>query len=133
MNDKFIFKCADKQTGYISHNKMPEYYKSIDIIICFSKCEGTPNQILEASSSSRVWISTDVGIVSELNNTDRPCGLIIDGTVDELKKALLTLYDNRNLIIEMANNGRKAIEKKWDWKIRANEFYKLFDKATLSH
>jgi glycosyltransferase involved in cell wall biosynthesis len=130
VNDRFIFKPQDSFTGFkIPHNKIPKYINNIDIIICFSKYEGTPNQILECSSSGKCWISTDVGIVSELQNTikDKKCGIIIERSEESLLNALEKLYNNRNLIVEYGTNGRIAIEKKWLWTKQVKQFYKCFN------
>lgn len=131
LSNKFTFKPQDIYTGSkLPHDKIPQYIKGIDIIICFSIAEGTPNQILEASSSGKCWISTNVGIVSELNNTieNNNCGIIINRSEDDLVEALLKLYNNRKLIIEYGKNGREAIEKSWDWSIKVNQFYDFFTK-----
>ena len=123
--DKFIFLPQDIHTmSYVNHNDLPEYFKKIDIIVCFSNYEGTPNQILECSSSGKCWISTDVGIVEQLNNTidNNACGIIIKRTNQNLKDALMHLYNNRNLIVEYGNNGRKAIENSWDWNNKVKQF-----------
>jgi hypothetical protein len=130
IKDKFIFLPQDIYTGTtIDISKIPNYISKIDIIVCFSIGEGTPNQILECSSSGKCWISTNVGIVSELYNTidNNPCGLIINRDTTELKNALFKLYDNRNLIVEYGLNGRKAIEKCWDWSIKIQQYYDIFD------
>jgi glycosyltransferase involved in cell wall biosynthesis len=126
MTDKFIFKPQDAFHKKISHNKIPIYLENIDIIICFSQNEGTPNQILEASSMGKCWISTDVGIVSELNNP--ACGLIIKRNKKQLRAALEQLYDNRKLIVEMGRVGRKNIETSWSWNQKVNQFYDVFQK-----
>ena len=39
----------------------------------------------------------------------------------------MALYNNRNLIIEYGKNGRKAIEKKWDWEYRLEGFQRIFE------
>jgi hypothetical protein len=129
LHNKFIFRPQDSMINKISHDKIPKYLESIDIIVCFSESEGTPNQILEASSCGKCWISTNVGIVNELYKTipDNPCGMIINRTEKDLETALLYLYDNRNLIKLYGENGRMAIEKCWDWRIKVKQFFSLFD------
>jgi glycosyltransferase involved in cell wall biosynthesis len=89
-------------------------------------CEGTPNQILEASSSGKCWISTNVGIVEELQK-DFQCGIVINRTEIDLSNALDFLYDKRNIIVEYGNNGRKAIEKTWSWENNSKQFCDFFD------
>ena len=129
LSDKFIFKPQDIYTDVkLTHDEIPEYIKNIDIIVCFSIAEGTPNQILEASSSGKCWISTNVGIVNELNNTiqNNSCGIIINRNEKDLEDALLKLYNNRDSIVEYGKNGRIAIVKSWDWSIKVNQFYDFF-------
>jgi glycosyltransferase involved in cell wall biosynthesis len=129
MNNIFTFMPQDSYTGTkICHTDIPNYLAKVDIIICFSKAEGTPNQILEASSSGRCWISTDVGIVSELNNNKYgSAGIVINRSEHNLKRALLKLYNNRNIIVDYGKNGRKAIEDTWQWKQKVKQFYAFFD------
>jgi glycosyltransferase involved in cell wall biosynthesis len=131
MKEKFNFNPQDSYTcTYITHDKIPNYLEYIDIIVCFSMAEGTPNQILESSSCGKCWISTKVGIVEELNNTieNNKCGIIIDRDEKALENALNYLYNNRNLIIEFGKNGRNAIEKSWSLKNTVNNFYSLIKK-----
>jgi glycosyltransferase involved in cell wall biosynthesis len=129
MSDKFIFNPQDLMVKKISHDKIPEYLSTIDIIVCFSIGEGTPNQILEASSCGKCWVSTNVGIVTPLYNTykNNPTGIIINRIKSELKQALSTLYNNRDMIVDFGKNGRRAIEKSWDWSIKSQQFYELFN------
>jgi glycosyltransferase involved in cell wall biosynthesis len=130
MSDKFVFMPLDIYTSgvIIRHENVHCYMSLIDIIVCYSMYEGTPNQILEASSCGKCWISTNVGIVEELQNTltNKPCGIIINRNEKDLLFALLYFYQNREKMIEYGKNGREAIEKKWDWKKNANQFYNFF-------
>ena len=121
MKERFVFKPLDSFNKKIPHNQVPNYIENIDIIVCFSKSEGTPNQILEASSCGKCWVSTDVGIVSLLQNTlpNNLCGLILEKSDDieeekqNLKNKLNYLYENRDLMVKYGENGRKAILKKF--------------------
>jgi glycosyltransferase involved in cell wall biosynthesis len=132
MSNEFIFLPLDIYTSntVIKHKNVHCYLSLIDIIVCYSTYEGTPNQILEASSCGKCWISTNVGIVEELQNTidGKQCGIIINRTTEELTNALLTYHNNRNMMIDHGNNGRKAIEKKWSWEKNVQQFYDFFDK-----
>ena len=127
MSDKFAFIPQDSNRGKsIKHEDIPSYIKNIDIIVCFSLYEGTPNQILEASSSGRCWVSTNVGIISELNK-DKKCGVVIEREIESLKQSLLYLYENRELIVKYGLNGRNVTENNWDWKVRTEQFFKVFE------
>jgi glycosyltransferase involved in cell wall biosynthesis len=121
---KFEFKPQDSFQNKVPHTSIPEYLQEIDIIVCFSENEGTPNQILEASSMGKCWISTNVGIVPNLNSND-DCGIVIERTEDELENALMELYNNREKIIELGKNGRINIDE-WDWTNRVKQFTNIF-------
>ena len=129
LSANFEFCPLDRQTNYIPHEEVPNYIHNIDIIVCYSTSEGTPNQILEGSSCGRCWISTDVGVVSPLYNTlkNNPTGIIINKDEESFKKALMTLYNNRKLLAIYGINGRRAIEVNWDWKYRLDGFKKAFN------
>jgi hypothetical protein len=45
---------------------MPEFYRQIDVLVCASLFEGTPNPVLEAMASGCAVVSTDVGIVPDI-------------------------------------------------------------------
>ena len=46
----------------VTFGDMPEWYSHIDVLICASESEGTPNPVLEALACGVPVISTHVGI-----------------------------------------------------------------------
>jgi glycosyltransferase involved in cell wall biosynthesis len=118
---KFV---SQKSDNPISHDKMVDFYHNIDVLVCVSDCEGTPNPILEASASGRAWISTDVGIVRILYNSssdDIKPGFIVSDKSEILDK-LKFLHINRDIMSKMGEMGRNCIEKNFDWKNRVKQF-----------
>jgi hypothetical protein len=117
-----------EEHGLLPHDKMHQYYGMMDVLVCMSSVEGTPNPILEASATGRAWISTDVGIVSEINEDARrvgckaPPGLIIPRQVSALRQAVIKLRDNRGLLETMGAVGRYVIEKRWQWGDKAEQY-----------
>lgn len=45
---------------------MPEFYRNLDVLVCCSEFEGTPNPVLEAMATGCAVVSTDVGIVPDI-------------------------------------------------------------------
>jgi len=130
---EFVYHDRDKH-GLLAHDQMPALYQGIDVYVCMSACEGTPNPILEASATGRAWISTDVGIVSRLYqdsiNLFRvaegtkmrptiqdavPPGLIIPREVSILVAALERLRDDRDLVVRMGVSAWDAAQSFWGW------------------
>jgi glycosyltransferase involved in cell wall biosynthesis len=128
-SDKFNLIYYNKfEDKYLNYDDMPYFYRDIDIYICFSKYEGGPQTIYEASSSGRAWISTDVGNISKMINFNNNCGIIINRSEEDLEKALLDLYNNRDKIIELGKNARNVIENNFNYiNITNNCFNKIFD------
>lgn len=67
--NRFSLSVCDQNTN-LKHYQMVEYYQQIDLLLCTSKSEGTPNPILEASACGVPSISTDVGVVSDFKSTN---------------------------------------------------------------
>ena len=113
----------------IPHDKMFEFYNSVDVIVCSSEAEGTPNPILEASACGRTWVSTRVGIVECLNNlseSDSGCGYIIDN-LDDLVLTLQTLHLDRNLLMIMGETAKETVIRHFNWNDRIKSFEKAID------
>jgi hypothetical protein len=119
----------DRHTmGLIPHEQMSDFYAGIDVYVCMSACEGTPNPILEASASGRAWISTDVGIVTDLNasadrlNASLPAGMVIPREASILRVLLSRLTKDREKVARMGAVGWRAIQADWSWACKAEAF-----------
>ena len=107
---------------------MVNYYHGIDVLVCLSIADGTPNPILEASACQRTWVSTDVGLVGSIHRTcdeDIKPGFIIKDT-DELLPQLRILYEDRNLMHKMGEMARKSIVTAFSWDQMILQYEKLF-------
>lgn len=122
-------KFADRNEGYISHENMPNYYNSIDLYICASKEEGTPNPILESMACGVPIISTDVGIVTEAFGEKQKKYILNTRTKEELKKKIIQLISQpAETWIELSKENLNQIQN-WSWENKCKQFKKFFDKA----
>jgi len=115
---------ADAATDPIPHEQMAAWYVGIDVIVCASTSEGTPNPILEAASCGRGWVSTSVGIVPDLmEQSSGEGGVVFDGTSHGLAAALRPLAKDRARVAAMGAAARTTIETgRWDWPHRVRAF-----------
>lgn len=127
--DKFEFVYKNKFEGNgISYAEMPAFYETIDIYVCYSLYEGTPNTILEASSCGKAWISTAVGNVPEMLSFNPLCGILIERDESKLEEALLRLFYDRDQLVLLGQNARQVIEKHFNYKnITLQTFQYVFD------
>lgn len=117
---------ADRQIKMIPHEKMPEYYSKIDVCVCVSKMEGTPNPVLEAMACGVPIITTDVGIVNEALGNKQKRFILKERNKDNLKSKILELLNNRGILKQLSEENLKSI-KQWDWKNITKEFKLFFD------
>ena len=117
---------ADKADRQLPHEEMPFYYSSIDVYVCASEVEGTPNPVLEAMACGVPVISTDVGIVPEVFGDKQKEFILKERCKDELKEKLVTLIENPEMLEVLSRENLKQIQT-WDWKNKCQEYKRLFD------
>ena len=117
---------ADRDEGYIPHDKMPDYYNSIDLYVCASKVEGTPNPILESMACGIPVISTDVGIVKEALGEKQQKYIMEERTKQELKKKIKEFLDNPQDWNQLSEENLTQI-KNWSWENKCKQFEEFFE------
>ncbi len=124
----FSLCIADRNDKMVPQCKMPSYYEKIDVYICASQMEGTPNPVLEAMACGVPVISTDVGIVSNAFGSMQQQFILQDRSVAALKQALLNLYNDKSTFEKISKENLQSI-KKWDWSVKAMAFKPYFDEC----
>ena len=119
---------ADRQERMIPHEKMPEYYSSIDLYICSSKMEGTPNPVLESMACGVPIISTDVGIVPDAFGDKQKEFILEERTVECLKEKIKKLLKDKTQFKALSEENLRQI-KSWSWEEKAKDFDKFFTKV----
>lgn len=108
-----------------SKELMPLFYTNIDIYVNFSQSEGQNNGIMEAGAMGIPVIATKTGAAPEMI-VDGESGYLINRTEEDLRSALLKLKDEQKRIV-MGRELCKEINKNWTWKVRVNDFRKMFN------
>lgn len=129
MDEGYPIECifADRQVKMIPYEEMPDYYAKIDICLCASKCEGTPNPVLEAMACGVPVITTDVGIVMDALGPKQK-EFVVERNKDAFREKILYLVNNKETLKELSDENLKQI-KEWDWKIIMENFKKFFDES----
>lgn len=119
-------RCTDKNEKFIKHSDMPEYYSEIDIYVCASQNEGTPNPILEAMACGIPVISTDVGIVREVFGEKQKSYIMEERSVECLKNKIKEMIANMDNVHDLIEENLKCIQD-WTWNKKAMDFKTFFD------
>jgi len=111
-----IFRKQDRREEAVPHRKMPDFYRGIDVYVNMSDHEGGPLTILEALSCGRYVITTDVGVVRELEAQGAQLS-IIPRTVEALRAEFRKVP-----VLNLAAIGRRnreIIRRYWDHRVGA--------------
>lgn len=116
---------ADKAVKMIPHDQMNDYYSKIDVYVCPSKIEGTPNPVLESMACGVPVISTDVGVVPDVFGKKQKEFILEERSIECLKEKMIYLLKNRKLFKELSEENLKSI-KDWGWEEKTKDFDRYF-------
>lgn len=119
---------SDKVKKHIPIEEMVNYYENIDIYICASINEGTPNPVLESMACGIPVISTNVGIVKDALGEIQQQFILEERSCECLETALKKMIDNPHYLKECSEENLQSI-KKWDWKYKAHDFEEFIKNA----
>jgi len=94
-------------TGAVAENKKIELLNGLDVFLMPSLYEGCPIALLEAMASGKAIISSDIPSIREIVRHNEEAILVNPFDVEELKQAILLLYNNRSLRIKLGNKARE--------------------------
>lgn len=105
LKDRFVF--------HGSKNNVSDYLSKSDIFLLVTKWEGLPLTIIEAMRAKLPVIATDVGGISELIDCGVNGFVYEKGSVDQLKKCILTLLEAPSAGEDMGEKGFEIYQSKF--------------------
>ena len=123
---------ADSSVRRRSRDEMVDYYGEIDVLVCSSEIEGTPNPVLEAMASGVPIVSTRVGIVPDVLGPKQSEFILPERAVAPMADGLRRLIENRSTLSELSAENLQSI-KAWSW-AKTTEGWPIFwEAATARH
>jgi radical SAM protein with 4Fe4S-binding SPASM domain len=119
-------KFADRTQKLIPHREMPAYYATIDVLVCTSKIEGTPNPVLEAMACGVPVITTDVGVVPQVFGPKQKEYILRERSIGCVKEAIRRLIANPEQFRMLSRENLDSIQP-WDWSKKVEGFARYFD------
>lgn len=116
---------AIRERHWRNGEEMLEFYRDLDVYVCASRAEGTPNPCLEAAACGVPIVTTPVGNMPELIR-DGENGYFFDGTAQDLAEKLTLLRGSHALTTRLGAGIRESIAQ-WDWRIQAENYARMFD------
>jgi glycosyltransferase involved in cell wall biosynthesis len=116
---------AAREEKWRGSEEMREFYRSLDVYICASRTEGTPNPCLEAAACGIPLLTTRVGNMPELVRHGVN-GLFIERNVADIVAKLTVLKNNPEMLPQLGSAMLDAIQQ-WDWKIQAHHYRDMLE------
>ncbi|THD49927.1 MAG: glycosyltransferase [Bradyrhizobium sp.] len=128
---KIRLELADRQQRQIPHHQMQEFYGLIDVYVCASECEGTPNPVLEAMACGVPVISTDVGVVPDVFGPLQKMFILKTRSVDALVEAILRVVADARVMRALSDENLKQVEK-FSWTKQIAKYDQFFQTILAS-
>jgi glycosyltransferase involved in cell wall biosynthesis len=97
----FEVKIADRAGQPVAKSAMPAFYNDMDVLVCVSSSEGTPNPLLEAVASGVAVVTTDVGLVHQVLGPLQSSFIMKERSVEALVAMLETLINAPDRVAQM--------------------------------
>lgn len=112
-----------KFTGWIPHDKLPDYLNELKLLVLPSYSEGVPGIVQEAMACGTPVLATPVGGVPDLIK-ERYTGFILENNSPEcIAENVIKALDHPN-INELVRNARKLIEEEYAYEAMVRKFGK---------
>ena len=128
-----VLELADRNLRQRDREQMRDYYSNeIDILVCASAFEGTPNPVMEAMASGCPFVSTDVGIVREICGPLQAAFILPERSIEAMVEMLGRMIAQPQIVQALSQENLTHIA--WvDWAARVDSWTQLFAKAETSH
>ena len=118
LNDKV------KLTGWIPHNKLPDYLNELKLLVLPSYTEGLPNIMLEAMTCGTPVLATPVGAIPDVIK-DGETGFIMENNSPEcIAKNVVRALGYLDLE-RIVKNARELVEKEFTYKVAVERYRKI--------
>ena len=103
--------------GNLQERDMPDFYRSIDLVLCASKAEGCPRPIIEGMACGCFPVTTNVGVVPELIVHKRNGYIVPEATTEEFRKAFEWCRNNPDILRAAGPYNHDLIVRTRNWKL----------------
>lgn len=127
MADRFEY------TGWVDYNAVPEYLRraKIGVILLqpvyYNNVMGIPNKLFDCMAAGIPVIASNFPNISKIVK-EVDCGILIDPTDPaKIANAILYLLEHPEEAKRMGENGRKAVEEKYNWERMEEKLFELYE------
>lgn len=125
---------AEHSTTRVPTAEMPDWYRQANVYVCASLYEGASNSVVEAMAAGHALVSTDVGHVRELHDSQMAAFggsgiVIVERSVDAVRNALAELARDPEQVEHMGRLNRAEIAERWSWDAWRERYLAFYERA----
>ncbi len=114
-------------TGFVSHDELPQCYRSLRVVVCPSREEGFGLPCLEAMASGCPVVATRAGAWPEIVQEDVTGKLVDAGDVAGMTAALLAITEDPDRAVRMGRQARDFVEREFAIANEASGIQQVYD------
>jgi glycosyltransferase involved in cell wall biosynthesis len=115
-----------KLTGWITHDKLPDYLNELKVLVLPSYSEGLPNIMLEALACGTPVLATPVGGVPDVIK-DGETGFILENNSPEVIAENVMLVLEHPDLERIMENGRGLVEREFSYDAAVERYRKILN------
>lgn len=117
--------------GKVPFEDVPKYHNMLSVSVSVSNSESFGVAIIEASSCAKPVVVSDVGGLPEVVE-DEVSGLVVPPRDPEkTAEAIEELILDENLRQEIGQNGRKRVERLYNWDENVKQMVRIYEDITI--
>lgn len=120
-----------KELGYITSQEVKELYKKsscgmVTYLPVPNSIEALPNKLFEYMAAGVPVIASDFPLWKEIVEGAQ-CGICVNPeSVEEITEAINFILNNSNEMLQMAENGKKAVREIYNWESQEIKLYEVY-------
>ena len=112
--------------GFVPHPQIHKFFQKCDVFCFPTLGEPFGKAIIEAMACGKAVIATNIGGSSEIIQNDVNGILIPPRNETAIATEILELISNRRKRVQLGENARKTVEKKYSWKIISRQLHEFY-------
>ena len=120
-------------TGWVDFSLVPSYIALSDVcLVPHHASEHTnttiPHKLFQYMAMEKPVIVTDCKPLKRIVEECR-CGIVVpSGDYNKMAEAIIMLYQNKEYARKLGKNGKRAVEKKYNWENEAKKLCELYER-----
>ncbi|MFC1967386.1 glycosyltransferase family 4 protein [Chloroflexota bacterium] len=115
-----------QMTGWVSHEKLPDYLNEMKLLVLPSYTEGLPNIMLEAMACGTPVLTTPVGAIPDVIKDNQTGFLMKDNTPETISESIIAALESPKAG-KIAANARALVSNYFTYENAVSQYRQIFN------